>query len=145
MGTIMKVKYMSFFFVPKIRTILLLLSIFCLSCSSEFLRKKDVKAFNVDVKGKIYITKKVIYINFNNTPSSLNTAIYPKGARIRILVEHSEDWIKVRAFPADENKEQIHGKVILYIIRDLQKEKMKKNYSIEELKKELYKIVKETL
>lgn len=49
--------------------------------------------------------------------------IFKSGSRIRCWLEASDDWIRVKAIPATENREQARGYTILYIFRkDLERE-----------------------
>ena len=42
---------------------------------------------------------------------------FKKGDRVGIWTESSIDWLKVKAYPARENREQALGQTIIYLFR----------------------------
>ncbi len=88
---------------------------FLISCATSLLNKDYVKSFNKRVEGKAYIAIKDIKSEYADAEDE-GAIVYTKGTELRIVLEQNDDWIKVRAYPFAEPKEQAGGKLIYYYI-----------------------------
>ena len=111
-------------------------------CSSGLLREEAVEGFNEKLAKKQYVARKNIYVTFADKTRH-KEIIFSKGTKLRIVVEQSEDWLKVRAFSTHENEEQTRGKVIFFTTRDFLNPKEQKNYSLANLQQSLNDLLKE--
>ena len=111
-------------------------------CSSGLLREETVESFNEKLAKKQFVARKNIYVSFADKTRH-KEIIFSKGTKLRIVVEQSEDWLKIRAFSTHENEEQSRGKVILFTARDFLSSAEQKNYSLANLQQSLNDLLKE--
>ena len=113
------------------------------ACASGLLREETLKNFNEKLRKKHFEARKNIYPPFAGLgPKKL---LFSKGSKLRIVVQQSEDWVKVRAFPLHEKEEQRRGKLILFISREFLKPEEQTHSSVALLiKKSIGNLLKET-
>ena len=101
------------------------------NCSTTLLKKDYVQKFNKNNANKKYEILKDIYIDFSKNNDE-KIIFFKKGDLVRLVLEQSEDWVKIRAYKYTENKEQAQGKIIYYYIKRLEEEsdKDKKNKKV---------------
>lgn len=54
-------------------------------------------------------------------------AVFEKGTKVKVWVESAADWIRVKAYPAGETREETRGRTIIYIFSEDLKEKDRKS------------------
>lgn len=92
------------------------------ACFSALMREEDVESLNEEFEGRVYTATQDITTEFNTTDDGEEEVVYPRGTRLHVRVESQGDWLRVRAWPADESLEYNPGRVIIYEFRDIMEE-----------------------
>jgi len=85
-----------------------------LSCRSALLEKEKISELNARLEDEVLVARTDILPDFAGPGKEV---IFKSGSRIRCWLEASDEWIRVKAIPATENREQARGHTILYIFR----------------------------
>ncbi len=103
--------------MKQILTILLLFAVLPLfsSCKTSLIRKKEVVALNREFENRIFVARKEIRPEFLGEGNRENEVLFPAGTRLKIWVESSVEWVRVKAYRVTENREQTPGKTIIYL------------------------------
>lgn len=125
---------------PIARSCLLLLCLtgsvlFGPGCYADLLRKSDAEAMNTEFRERTYIARQDIYAPFNNRDEASREVLIKRGERVRLYVEASREWIRVRAVPVTEQREHNPGRVVVYVLRDFVEQEAE-NGQIEEYPRE---------
>ncbi len=88
------------------------------ACYADLLRKSDAEAMNAEFRDRTYVARQDIYAPFNNRDESSREVLIKRGERVRLFVETSREWIRVRAVPVAEQREHNPGRVVVYVLRD---------------------------
>lgn len=90
-----------------------------LACTDPLLRQPDVQRMNNQFGDQVFVATKNIEAGFS-TPENPEKpeVLFPRGARVRLIVESDGDWLRVRAVPAEEAREHNPGQVVIYVFRD---------------------------
>lgn len=113
------------------------------------MREEEVEGFNQSAEERIYTVRRDIASPFGDQfegsdNRSQEGAIFRKGEKVRILLEVSSEWLKVRAYRLDQSQEHSGGAVILFLITEVLEDQGEDldNYSLERLRSDLAKILK---
>lgn len=88
------------------------------ACYADLLRKTDAEAMNTEFRERTYVARQDIYAPFNNRDESTREVLVKRGEKVRLFVETSREWIRVRAIPVSEQREHNPGRVVVYVLRD---------------------------
>ncbi|MBX7057408.1 MAG: hypothetical protein K1X75_05035 [Leptospirales bacterium] len=83
------------------------------------MREPDYQVVVAESGARIYRVRENIYSPFSRESEGQREVLFKRGDRVRIVLENNDDWLRVRALPAQESLEQNPGKVILYLVRSL--------------------------
>lgn len=89
----------------------------CLACSTPILEPEQTLTWNEELKERVFRASKDIYPEFANQ-SDRKHPLFPRGTLLKLQIESSPDWVKVRAREAKSQKENTPGQVILYVFRE---------------------------
>lgn len=70
---------------------------------------------NGNLRERIMIARTDLYPEFLGEAGERNPPLFRKGDKLKIWVEISDEWMRVKAFQADQNREQAEGKTIIYL------------------------------
>ncbi len=93
------------------------LTILLLHCSSPILKSAQATEWNQELKEKVFRAKTDIFPEFANQ-SDKDRPLFTRGTLVKIQIESSADWVKVRARDARKDRENTPGHVILYLFAD---------------------------
>jgi len=100
---------------------LILSLLFLTGCTVPFIRPADLKTINETWMNEVFTVKSEIRTSDLIGKTGRDEVLFGKGARVRVWVEAGSDWVKVKAYPEADNREQARGKLIIYIFKsDLQ-------------------------
>ncbi len=86
-------------------------------CSSPLLKAGDVEAMNKEWSAGEYTIREEVRAPFNNLEND-QEVVFQKGLRVRVWVESTDEWVRVKAYPAGERREQTRGRTIIYIFHE---------------------------
>ncbi len=93
------------------------------ACAPALLRQPDVQNLNNQYGNQIFVATKDIEAGFSTPENPEKPEIlFARGARVRLRVESQGDWLRVRAIPADQDREHNPGQVVIYVFRDFLEE-----------------------
>ena len=87
------------------------------SCKSPILKPEEAVAWNQELENQTYRAQIDIFPEFANQADK-NHPLFKRGELLRIRIESSPDWVKIRARAAGAERENTPGQVILYLFRD---------------------------
>ncbi len=115
------------------------------ACYADLLRKSDAEEMNAGFRERTYTARQDIYAPFNNRDEASREVLIKRGERVRLYVETSREWIRVRAIPADEQREHNPGRVVVYVLRDFVEQQAEaaaeEGYPREKLEAEILRIL----
>jgi len=97
--------------------LLCLLIIFNTACVEKIIRKEDLTAKNKELSEFIFTAKADIYPHFIENIESDPEKLLKKGDRVKLVIEVSHDWAKVKAYSEKSNRQQAVGKTVIYIFK----------------------------
>ncbi|MCB1304812.1 MAG: type II secretion system-associated lipoprotein [Leptospiraceae bacterium] len=101
-------------------------------CSAPVIRAKDAEEWNTELKTRVFRTRKDIFPGFANQADQ-KEPLFKAGTLVKLRIESTPDWVKIRARRADSDQENTPGNVILYVFReDLESESSRGRPMIEE-------------
>ncbi|MBI41520.1 MAG: type II secretion system-associated lipoprotein [Leptospiraceae bacterium] len=87
------------------------------NCSSPILKSEQAVQWNQELREKVFRAKSDIFPEFANQ-SDKDRPLFTRGTLVKIQIESSADWVKVRARDAKKDRENTPGHVILYVFSD---------------------------
>lgn len=97
---------------------LLFLSTYCLLfmyCKGPMIQSEILEGLNQDFAESEFQARTDIKLEFSSDTSD---PVFNQGDRLRIRVEASSDWIRIRARSPEQEIEHSPGKTIIYIFRE---------------------------
>ncbi|MEQ8353418.1 MAG: type II secretion system-associated lipoprotein [Leptospiraceae bacterium] len=91
--------------------------LFAAYCSSPILKTGETVQWNQELEKTVYRAKTDIFPEFANQADKDNP-LFPRGTLLKIQVESSPDWVKIRAREAKKERENTPGHVIMYLFSD---------------------------
>ena len=93
--------------------------LFLVRCSTGVVTNEAVVRWNKALKNENWIAKENIYKPFANEKEE---PVIRKNQKLRLWLENKEEWLKVKFYLSDENREQARGQTIIFISKlDLEK------------------------
>ena len=89
------------------------------ACYSDLLREQDVRSLNQRLEGRVFVVAEDIRPTFADVENTDDEVLFHQGDRIRLFVQSEDDWIKVRGYPADAERENEPGGILIYVLRDV--------------------------
>lgn len=86
------------------------------------LTKDAMKRMNEQFANKTYVAREDLHPTFLGDRASKEEPLFQKGDTLKIRVESSMDWMRVKAHRASLSREHAAGKTILYYFEDELKE-----------------------
>jgi type II secretion system-associated lipoprotein len=98
-------------------TLIVFVSVLSNACASAPVNKETLLKWNTDLNSRTFIAKTDIRPDFltKDSSSSKIPLLFKKGDEISIWMESGNDWLRVKAYKAKDNREQAAGRVILYL------------------------------
>ncbi len=87
-------------------------------CVVPIIRTQELKSVNSEWQNVVFQAREDIGAAYNSGGKREEDIIFRKNARVKIWIESSSEWIKVKAFPAEDKREQARGRIIIYIFKD---------------------------
>ena len=92
-------------------------------CGSPFIKGADIETINKEWSEREFTARENIHSPFDSNLGLSQEVIFEKGTRLKVWLESAEDWVRVKAYPATERREQTRGRTIIYIFKDDLKKK----------------------
>lgn len=93
-----------------------------INCQTALVKKEKILEFNKYLQDKSYILKEDIQVGEGE--------IFKKGMLVKIWVESTPTLLKIKCFPAQNERENASGKLVAYIVNE---EFKKKVFTLEDL------------
>ena len=99
------------------RTGLFLAILWLVGCSSPLVKSADLNKINEEWGKQQFRALEDIRSPILSLDEE-EAVLFKKGAQLKVWVEGAEDWVRVKAYPAAETREETRGRVIIYIFND---------------------------
>ncbi len=106
---------------------------FFIFCKTSLLKKKEIEQINQEFSAKKYVALldiSLFYYDFKNQNYEVldNALKIKKGTISEIMIESSEDWLRIRCFDTLKDKKNHKGEVIFFLsIEDIEDDGIKLN------------------
>ncbi len=94
--------------------------VFLFFCKTQIVKKKELEAWNKEIMKSHYVTINDLYLyeyNFKKKEFEKITSniIIKKTTPVKLELESTDDWLRIRAFDLNNTKKEYLGDVIFYI------------------------------
>ena len=113
--------------------LLCLLIIINVACVEKIIKKEDLVLKNNELSEYIFTAKADIYPHFIKNIESEPEKLLKRGDKVKLNIEVSHDWVKVKAYSEKSNRQQAVGKTVIYIFKkDISEEESTGELKIEQ-------------
>ena len=91
-------------------SLFLLIMFLFTNCQSALIKKEQVIEFNAYLKDRSYYLKEDILV--------AEGEVFKKGMLVKLWVESTPSLLKIKCYPAQEDRENTSGKLAIYIINE---------------------------
>lgn len=99
----------------KINVVIVFALLLLARCSTGVITDDAVVRWNKALKNENWVAKENIYKPFANEKEE---PIIRKNQKLRLWLENKEEWLKVKFYQSDENREQARGQTAIFISKD---------------------------
>ena len=96
--------------------ILFVSGLWLVACSTPILKPAETLEWNEELEKQVFRAKTDIFPEFANQADK-DDPLFKRGTLLKIQIESSPDWVKVRAREARKDRENTPGRVILYLFQ----------------------------
>ena len=109
---------------------LLLCLIFILSsCVERIIEPEDLSRKNNELSESIFTAKADIYPHFIESHEAEPEKLLKRGEKVHLIIEISNEWVKVKAYDEKTKRQQAVGKTVIYLF----KKDLSENSSVEQI------------
>lgn len=85
------------------------------NCASGPMDRKQTARLNDEFENQVWVTRMDLRVPLATNEGEI---VFKKGSRLKIWIVSRGDWVKIKAYPAAENREQARGKTIIFLFDD---------------------------